>query len=151
MPKSLNKLENLRRFIVKLKIFWLNNFWGMSIHPTSEISLSAKFDKTYPRGVIVGEHTYVAFEARILCHDMTRGLYSDTRIGKNCFIGGRSLIMPGVTVGDNSIVGAGAIVTKDVPCNTAVAGNPARVIKENIDVVEYGRLASAGRKGGSSP
>ncbi len=118
----------------------------MNIHPSAEISLSAKFDKTYPQGVIVGENSYVAFEARILCHDMTRGIYLDTRIGKNCFIGGRSLIMPGVTVGDNSIVGAGAIVTKNVPCNTAVAGNPAKVIKENIVVGKYGRLVSAGAK-----
>ena len=42
--------------------------------------------------------------------------------GINCFIGGQSLILPGITIGDGSIVGAGSVVTKDVPARTAVAG-----------------------------
>ena len=50
-------------------------------------------------------------------------------IGKNAWIGAGSTILPGVTVGDYAVVGAGSIVTKDVPAWTIVAGNPARVIK----------------------
>ena len=49
-------------------------------------------------------------------------------IGNNCFIGHGVKIMPGITIGDNVIVGACAIVTKDVPSNSVVAGMPARVI-----------------------
>lgn len=49
-------------------------------------------------------------------------------VGNNCFIGHGAKIMPGVTIGDNVIVGACAIVTKDVPSNSVVAGMPARVI-----------------------
>ena len=49
-------------------------------------------------------------------------------VGNNCFIGHGAKIMPGVTIGDNVIVGACAIVTKDVPSNSVVAGIPARVI-----------------------
>ena len=50
-------------------------------------------------------------------------------IKKNAWIGAGAIILPGVTVGENSVVAAGAVVTKDVPANTVVAGIPAKVIK----------------------
>ncbi|ASK61527.1 acetyltransferase [Virgibacillus phasianinus] len=50
-------------------------------------------------------------------------------IGDNVWIGGRSVINPGVTIGDNVVVASGSIVTKDIPDNVVVAGNPARIIK----------------------
>jgi hypothetical protein len=65
----------------------------------------------------------------------------DTRIGDNCFIGARAIIMPGVTVGNEVVVGAGAVVTKDVPNNCIVVGNPARIIKENIHCGKYGVMS----------
>jgi len=54
-------------------------------------------------------------------------------IGNNVWIGGRAVINPGVTIGDNVVIASGAIVTKDVPSNVVVGGNPAKVIK-TIDV-----------------
>ena len=51
------------------------------------------------------------------------------RIGRNCWIGAGALIMPGVTVGDNTVVGAGSVVTKDLPANVVAAGNPCRVLR----------------------
>ena len=48
---------------------------------------------------------------------------------RNVWIGARALILPGVTVGENSVIAGGAVVTKDVPPNTVVGGNPARVLK----------------------
>ena len=53
----------------------------------------------------------------------------DIHIGANVWIGAGAIILPGITIGDNSIVGAGSVVTKDVPANVVVAGNPAKVIK----------------------
>lgn len=49
-------------------------------------------------------------------------------IGRNVWIGGGALVMPGVTVGDDAIIGAGSVVTRDVPAGATVAGNPARVL-----------------------
>lgn len=51
-------------------------------------------------------------------------------IGNNAWIGGGAIINPGVTIGDNVVIASGAVVTKDVPSNTIVGGNPARVIRE---------------------
>jgi len=52
------------------------------------------------------------------------------KIGHNVWIGGGAIICPGVTIGDNSVIGAGAVVTKDIPDNVVAAGNPCKVIKE---------------------
>lgn len=51
-------------------------------------------------------------------------------IGDNVWIGGRTVINPGVRIGNNVVIGSGSVVTKDVPDNVAVAGNPARIIKQ---------------------
>lgn len=133
----------LRRILVDAKRFWLMRVFGMDIHKTVEMSLSAHFDTTFPKGVHVGAWSYVAFDVRMLTHDRTRGLYLDTYIGENCFIGGRSLILPGVRIGNNCVIGAGSVITRDVPDNCIAAGNPARVIREGIDVGQYGKFASA--------
>lgn len=139
MP-SLNQLIRIQRAAIKLRIAFANRFWGMHIHPTARLSTSAKLDRTYPRGIHIGAETYVAFGAAILSHDMVRALRTDTVIGSQCFIGARSIIMPGVTIGDNAIVAAGAVVTKDVPPNTVVGGNPARIISTDIRTGPYGVL-----------
>lgn len=141
--RGLNKLRGLRNVLVATRRLWCNRVWGMDIHPSAQFSLSAKFDRTFPIGVHVGQQSYVAFEARILTHDMTRGLYLHTRVGRNCFIGGRSLILPGIEIGDNCVVGAGSVVTKSVPAGSLVAGNPARILASDISVGPYGRFASA--------
>ena len=56
-------------------------------------------------------------------------------IGKNCWIGENSRIQKGVNIGDNSIVAACSVVTKDVPANSIAAGNPARIVKTDIDQI----------------
>ena len=51
-------------------------------------------------------------------------------IGKNCWLGAGVIVLPGVTIGDNTVVGAGSVVTKDIPSNVVAVGNPARVLRE---------------------
>ncbi len=140
---GLNRLSALRHVLVSIRLWFFRRVFGMDLHSTCQISLSAKLDLTYPVGVHVGENSYLAFESRILCHDRTRGLYLHTRIGKNCFIGGRSLILPGVEIGDGCVIGAGAVVTKSVPAACVVGGNPAQILRQNIEVGPFGRFADA--------
>lgn len=69
-------------------------------------------------------------------HQMRMWKYSDSKpiiIGENCWIGSNVRICKGVTIGDNSVVAACSVVTKDVPANCIVAGNPAKVVKTDID------------------
>jgi len=51
-------------------------------------------------------------------------------IGEECWIGGHATICPGVTIGDRAVIGAGAVVTKDIPADTLALGNPAKVVKQ---------------------
>jgi acetyltransferase-like isoleucine patch superfamily enzyme len=101
---------------------------------------------TEPYLIKIGKHVTISSNVRFFTHDGGTWVfrhepkYKDViRFGKieikdNCFIGNGSIILPNVTIGENSVVGAGSVVTKDVPPNTVVAGNPAKPIKS---VQEY--------------
>ncbi len=141
---SLNLLRPLRLLALSLRRLYLVKIYGMDLHPTCSLSLKAILDRTHPRGVHVGAYSYVAFDAVIFTHDMTRGLRTDTYIGERCFIGARSIIMPGICVGDGSIVGAGSVVTRDVPPGCIVAGNPAKVLRSGIRTTRGGCIKGAG-------
>ncbi len=52
------------------------------------------------------------------------------KVGNNVWIGGNVVVLPGVTIGDNVVIGAGSVVTKDIPSNSVAVGNPCRVIKK---------------------
>ncbi|MBR6514930.1 MAG: sugar O-acetyltransferase [Clostridia bacterium] len=54
-------------------------------------------------------------------------------IGRNCWLGAGVIVLPGVTIGDNTVVGAGSVVTKDLPSNVVAVGNPCRVLREIND------------------
>ncbi|WP_454193273.1 DapH/DapD/GlmU-related protein [Paenibacillus sp. Marseille-Q7038] len=91
-------------------------------------------------GIRIGDGSLIGMNVTIAT--LNHGLSIETRnvtysspvvIGENVWIGSSATILPGVTVGDNAVVAAGAVVTKDVPANTVVAGVPAKAIKK-IDV-----------------
>ena len=96
-----------------------------------------------PYLIEIGDNTTVSFDVAFVTHDAgTRVLrnlaktekekqtviYGKIIIGKNCFIGCRSTILPGVKIGDNSIIGAGSVVNRDIPANSVAAGVPCKVI-----------------------
>lgn len=130
----------IRHTILSLRSYWLRNIYGMDVHPTARISLKAKLDKRNPGGVHIGEYSYVAFNAVILTHDMASNKKKDVWVGDYCFIGAGTFILPGVKVGNHSVIAAGAVVTRDVPNNVVVGGNPAKVIKTGIDTMKYGQM-----------
>lgn len=137
----MNKIRNLIRIIViTLRHFILTAVYGMQIDSSARISFGTKLDKTNPKGIHIGEESYIASGALIFTHDYARGIHKDTHIGKRCFIGANAIVMCGINIGDEVIVGAGAIVTKDVPSHCIVAGNPAKIIKTGIHTKKFGQL-----------
>jgi len=84
-------------------------------------------------GVMVGPDVFMTadyFSASMKDSTATHsGKAADIFIDKNVRIGAHSIILPGVVIGSNASIGAGSVVTKDVPDNVMVAGNPARVVK----------------------
>lgn len=84
--------------------------------------------------VSIGANCTLAPNVRLIAHDAsTKRHLGYTRIGKitindNCFIGDSVIILPNVTVGANSIIGAGTLVNRDIPPGSVAAGNPVRII-----------------------
>ena len=121
--------------------WYLRTVYGMDIGYNVKISRRAVLDYSKnPKGIHIGDNTIITGNVIMLAHDYVRNLMVDTRVGRNCFVGGGAIIMPGVHIGDEVIIGAGAVVTKDVPSNCIVAGNPARIIKEGIHINEKTQL-----------
>ncbi len=98
-------------------------------------------DSLYPELVEIEDDVYITRGTTIVAH-MTPTPYlrkyipevsfGEVRIKRGAYIGVHSIILPGVTIGEGAIVGAGSVVTKDVPAFTVVAGNPAREIRRLI-------------------
>lgn len=84
--------------------------------------------------IVLGSHVYVApgvgfFAAGHDVRDLTQHTGADIVVEDHVWLGAGAIVLPGVRVGAKSIVGAGSVVTRDVPAGTIVAGNPARVIR----------------------
>jgi acetyltransferase-like isoleucine patch superfamily enzyme len=135
-------LVGVRNNILRARTWYFRTVYGMNLAKDVRISFKARLDKTNPKGLTIGEKTMVTFDAIVLSHDFaSRKHDSKTVIGSYCFIGCGSIILPNITIGDHVIVAAGSVVTKDVPSNCIVAGNPARILKTGIQTIDYGMIA----------
>ncbi|KRM74780.1 DapH/DapD/GlmU-related protein [Secundilactobacillus collinoides] len=84
--------------------------------------------------IVIEDNVEIAADVRLISnnhdfHHRNLLICKQVTLKKNCWIGADASILPGVTLGENAVVGAGAIVTHDVPDNAVVVGNPAKVIK----------------------
>ena len=129
------------KIVQRLRYLWYRSR-GYDIHPTCEIERGLNLDRYFPAGIHVGAHTILTSRVTILSHKLiprkSLGRYDGekvhTHIGEWCVIGIGATIMGGVRIGDQVVVGSGAVVTKDVPSNCIVAGNPARIVREGIEM-----------------
>lgn len=132
-----------RHLVESIRLYYIH-VWGMRIGKGTRLSLTAKLDKTNPKGMVIGDHTFLTFGATVLTHDFVGRRHLETRIGSYCFIGARSMIMPGVTIGDHSIVGAMTLVREDVPPRSLVVGNPGRVVRTGLVTTRWGMIPREG-------
>jgi acetyltransferase-like isoleucine patch superfamily enzyme len=101
---------------------------------------------TEPYLVRLGNHVTVTSEVNFITHDggvwVRRRDHPDADafapivVGNNVFIGFRSILMPGATIGDNCVIGAGSVVTRSIPPNSVAAGVPAKVIRSTDEYWE---------------
>lgn len=116
------------------------------------IGVSSATFGSEPYLVSIGDHVTITAGVRFVTHGggvwVFRERYPDIdvikpiSVGRNVFIGLNSIILPGVTIGRDCVVGAGSVVTRDAPSGVVVAGCPARVIK-SVDEYEDSVLAEA--------
>ena len=122
------------------------NWGGHHVHLGRNIYANAGLKLVDDTHIYIGDYTMLGPNVVIAtaAHPIDAGLRrkglqynKSVRIGKNCWLGAGVIVMPGVTIGDNVVIGSGSIVTKDIPSNVVAVGNPCRVLRE---VTEQDRL-----------
>lgn len=123
---ALNPVSYARKAGVQMK-------GNVTIYGSSYLMFSSE-----PYLVTLGDNVYISVDATFVCHDggvlpfrkdtPDLDLAAPIIVHDNVFIGMKAIILKGVEIGENSIVGAGAVVTKSVPANSIVGGNPAKLI-----------------------
>jgi acetyltransferase-like isoleucine patch superfamily enzyme len=104
---------------------------GIKIGKNIYIGKYCIIDDTFSDFITIEDNVVISFGTTITAHDASCNKIAPVIIKKGSFIGTRSIILPGVTLGENSIVGAGSVVTQDVSAGAIVGGCPAKIIKQN--------------------
>lgn len=123
------------------------NWGGHHVHFGKWIYANFNFTAVDDSHIYIGDYTMIGPNVTIASAghpiDPTlrqKGLQYNmpVHIGKNCWIGAGVIIVPGITIGDNVVIGAGSIVTKDLPSNVVAVGNPCKILREvNEDDKKY--------------
>lgn len=109
---------------------------GNNVYANFNLTLVDDTDIFIGDSVMIGPNVTIATAGHPIDPELRRKVAQyniPVHIGSNVWIGAGAVILPGVTIGDNSVVGAGSIVTKDIPANVVAVGNPCRVLREIND------------------
>ncbi|SNQ61091.1 acyltransferase [Candidatus Methanoperedens nitratireducens] len=113
----------------KIKIF-LYSLAGVRIGKNCFIASYVLIDDQYPELITIEDNVTIAYRAALITHDDSRKIVSAITLKKKSWIGSCAIILPGVIVGENAVVGAGATITKDVLPKTTVISAMVRVINK---------------------
>lgn len=115
-----------------------SNFGGKHVHFGKKVYANFNLTLVDDTHIYVGDYTMMAPNVILATatHPISPALREKgyqynlpIHIGKNCWLGAGVIVLPGVTIGDNTVVGAGSVVTKDLPANVVAVGNPCRVLR----------------------
>lgn len=107
---------------------------GLRLGDNVDIVADFFLDPSHCYLISIGDNTTFAPNVRLIAHDASIKKHlgyskmGKIDIGRNCFLGDSVIVLPNVRIGDNSIIGAGSVVTKDIPERSIAAGNPAKVL-----------------------
>jgi acetyltransferase-like isoleucine patch superfamily enzyme len=140
--KTVSKWKAMRNFVViqlaryspslRFKNWLYRHMLGMKVGDNTAFALMVMVDVFFPEKIFIGSNSIIGYNTTILAHEYLVHEYrlGEVHIGSNVMIGANSIILPGVTIGDDAIIGAGTVVHKDVAAGSFVAGNPLQVIRE---------------------
>lgn len=145
-PLELDKRENLLKEMFAeigdgcyIEPPFHSNWGGRHVHFGKNVYANFNLTLVDDTHIYVGDYTMfgpnvtVATAGHPILPELREKAYqynAPIKIGKNCWIGAGVIIVPGVTIGDNTVIGAGSVVTKDIPSNVVAVGNPCRVLRE---------------------
>jgi len=112
----------LRKFLLRLG--------GIQIGRGGFIGMDGWFEECYPHRVRIGNNVTISFRVTLVAHGPRRSEDKSIVIEDSAYIGCNTTVLAGVTIGRGAKVGAGSVVTKDVPPGVVAAGNPCRVLRD---------------------
>lgn len=116
-----------------------SNFGGKHVHFGKNVYANFNLTLVDDTHIYVGDYTMLgpnvvlATAGHPILPELRERAYQynmPVHIGRNCWLGAGVIVLPGVSIGDNTVIGAGSVVTKDIPANVVVVGNPCRVLRE---------------------